>query len=91
MAVNKKELKRSYVRILKFMLIGVIPNLFLYYFAQNILPEWLLTIFSLLIFLAFGFIGEAIYVGIRNKQLVQAEINEKQNRIEQKRKKENKE
>ncbi len=89
MAVNKKELKRSYIRIFKFMLIGIIPNLFLYYFCSGILKEWLLTIISILIFIACGFIGEAIYVSIRNKQMLKAEIEAEQAKIERKKQKEN--
>ena len=91
MAVNKKEIKRSYFRILKFMLIGIIPNLFLYFFCSNILDEWLLTILSFLIFIAVGFIGEAIYIKIRNKQIIHAEIEKEQQRIARKKERENKE
>ena len=90
MAINKKEAKRSYFRMLKFMLIGIIPNLLLYYFCHGILKEWMLTIISLLIFIAFGVIGEAIYVKIRNKQKLQAEIEAEQNKIARKKERENK-
>ena len=69
--MNKKELKRSYFRILKFMLIGIIPNLFLYYFLWNTLPSWLLTILSMLIFIVCGFAGEAIYLKIRNREVLE--------------------
>ena len=89
MAVNKKQMKWSYFRILKFMLIGIIPNLLLYYFLNGILQEWLLTILSLLIFIAVGFIGEAIYVKIKNKHMLQSEIEKEQNKIARKREREN--
>ena len=75
--MNKKDLKRSYFRILKFMLIGIIPNLFLYYFLGNKMPSWLLTIISMLLFIACGFIGEAIYLHIRNKQVLE-ELNKEE-------------
>lgn len=89
MAVNKKEMKRSYLRILKFMLIGIIPNMFLYYFGLNKLPEWALTTLSILIFVVIGFAGEAIYVKIRNKQIIKAEIEAEQAKIERKKQREN--
>lgn len=89
MAVNKKEVKRSYIRILKFMLIGIIPNLFLYFFCSHLLQEWVLTILSFLIFIAVGFIGEAIYVSIRKKQMIRAEIEKEQQKIARKKEREN--
>ena len=79
--MNRKELKRSYVRILKFMIIGIIPNLFLYYFLYNKLQSWLLTILSMLLFVACGFIGEAIYLKIRNKQILE-ELDKQDNKQE---------
>ena len=82
--MNKKDLKRSYFRILKFMLIGIIPSLFLYYFLGKTLPGWLLTIINMLIFIACGFIGEAIYLKIRNKQVLEQLDNEENQKGENK-------
>ena len=76
--MNKKDLKRSYFRILKFMLIGIIPNLFLYFFLGTKLASWLLTILSILIFIACGFCFEAIYLKLRNKEVLE-EIDKEEN------------
>lgn len=82
--MNKKELKRSYFRILKFALIGIIPNLFLYYYLGTKLPSWLLTIISMLIFITCGFIGEAIYLKLRNKEVLEQMSKEENNQKEDK-------
>ena len=76
--MNKKDLKRSYFRILKFMLIGIVPNLLLYFFLGTKLPSWLLTILSMLIFIACGFLGEAIYLKLRNKEVLE-ELDKEEN------------
>ncbi len=76
--MNKKTLRKSYFRILKFMLIGIIPSLFLYYFLSSELPNWLLTVLNILIFVACGFVGEVIYLKIRNKEVLKELENDKE-------------
>ena len=82
--MNKKDLKRSYFRILKFMLIGIIPNLFLYFYLGKKLPSWLLTIISILLFVACGFLGEAIYLKLRNKEIMEQMNKDEKNEKEDK-------
>ena len=69
--MNAREMKQTAIRVFKFMLIGIIPNIFLYYFFGTKLQEWLLTIISVLIFVACAFIGEVIYNKIKNKQIIE--------------------
>ena len=86
--MNNKDFKKLLIRLLKFMLIGIIPNLFLYYFCYGKMKEWLITFLSILIFAACAFIGEVIYTSIKNKQQMQQLVNqaEKEKQLKQKQK-----
>ena len=84
--MNNKDLKKTLIRLFKFMLIGIIPNLFLYYFCYGKMQEWLISFISILIFITCAFIGEVIYVSIRNRQQMQqlVEDAEKQELLKEK-------
>ena len=82
--MNNKQMKQFFVRVFKFMLIGIIPNLFLYYFFYGKVKDWLLSFISIILFVACGFIGEVIYTKIKNKQILQEMVDEAEQKKQKK-------
>lgn len=70
--MNKKKLRLTYIRVLKFALIGAIPAIFASVFLEGKTNSTLISFIDILLMLGFAVVGEIIYTNIKNKQILQA-------------------